>query len=343
MTGSVPVVRTVPGLRATVKAWRAAGEAIGLVPTMGALHEGHLGLVQLAKKRCARVVVSIFVNPAQFAPHEDFDRYPRDEAGDLAKLGSVGCDIVWSPDRSEMYPEGFATSIVPGGAAEGLESDFRPHFFGGVATVCCKLFTQVLPDIAVFGEKDYQQLCVVRQMVRDLNLPLEIVGAPTVREADGLAMSSRNAYLTPEQRRIAPTLHRAISNAAAAVSGGAAPDAAALAAREEILAAGFDKVDYVEVRDAETLIPVTTGAGRPLRVLAAAWLGKTRLIDNIAAGVTPSSPWAGSPGASAPGSARRAKARRPEGRATTRSIRRRHQDPPRTPTNSCWQSRCPRS
>ncbi|KAB2919772.1 MAG: pantoate--beta-alanine ligase [Hyphomicrobiaceae bacterium] len=283
MTGSVPVVRTVSGLRAAVKAWRAAGESVALVPTMGALHEGHLTLVRLAKEKCARVVVSIFVNPAQFAPHEDFDRYPRDEAGDLAKLADIGCDLVWGPDRGEMYPEGFATRIVPGGAAEGLESDFRPHFFGGVATVCCKLFTQVLPDIAVFGEKDYQQLCVVRRLVRDLDLPLEIVGAPTVREADGLAMSSRNAYLTPEQRRIAPTLHKAIANAAAAVSSGAAPEAAAMEARGQILAAGFDKVDYVEVRDAGTLAPATTGTGRPLRVLAAACLGKTRLIDNIAA------------------------------------------------------------
>ena len=161
------------------------------------------------RPRCTRAVVSIFVNPAQFAPHEDFDRYPRDEAGDLAKLASVGCDAVWAPTLSEMYAEGFATRIVPAGAAEGLESDFRPHFFGGVATVCCKLFTQVLPDVAVFGEKDYQQLMVVTQMVRDLDLPLEIVGAPTVREADGLAMSSRNAYLSADERRIAPTLNRA--------------------------------------------------------------------------------------------------------------------------------------
>ena len=204
MGGTVPVIRNVSALRAQVRCLAQAGETVALVPTMGALHAGHLELVRLAKARCSRAVVSIFVNPAQFAPHEDFDRYPRDEAGDLAKLAGVGCDLVWSPDRGEMYPEGFATRITPAGAAEGLESDFRPHFFGGVATVCCKLFTQVAPDVAVFGEKDYQQLAVVRQMVRDLDLPLEIVGLPTVREADGLAMSSRNAYLSPEQRRIAP-------------------------------------------------------------------------------------------------------------------------------------------
>ena len=164
--------------------------------------------------------MSIFVNPTQFAPHEDFERYPRDEAGDLAKLAGVGCDAVWGPTLNVMYAEGFATRIVPAGAAEGLESDFRPHFFGGVATVCCKLFTQVLPDVAVFGEKDYQQLMVVTQMVRDLDLPLEIVGAPTVREADGLAMSSRNAYLSAEERRAAPTMHRAIREVAAKVAGG---------------------------------------------------------------------------------------------------------------------------
>src|SRR5262245_35103205 len=194
MTGAIPVVRSLPPLRSQMRAWRAAGDAIALVPTMGALHQGHLELVRLAKARCRRVVVSIFVNPAQFAPHEDFERYPRDEAGDLGKLAEVGCDLVWAPDRSEMYPEGFATRVVPGGGAEGLESESRPHFFAGVATVCCKLFTQVAPDVGVFGEKDYQQLIVVRQTVRDLDLPLTIIALPTVREADGLALSSRNAY-----------------------------------------------------------------------------------------------------------------------------------------------------
>jgi pantoate--beta-alanine ligase len=263
-----------------VAAWRGAGERIALVPTMGALHEGHLGLVRLGKARCRRAVVSIFVNPAQFAPNEDFARYPRDEAGDLAKLASVGCDVVWGPDRAEMYPEGFATRIVPGGAAEGLESDFRPHFFGGVATVCCKLFTQVAPDIAVFGEKDYQQLCVVRQVVRDLDLPLAIAGAPTVREADGLAMSSRNAYLTAEERRVAPALHRVLGEVAEAAGTGGIIAGVIAEGMRTLEAAGF-RVDYLEVRDAETLKEAAPGAQRPLRVLVAAWLGKTRLIDNV--------------------------------------------------------------
>jgi pantoate--beta-alanine ligase len=287
MSSSVPIIRGLAALRAQVAAWRGAGERIGLVPTMGALHTGHLELVRLAKSRCERVIVSIFVNPAQFAPNEDFDRYPRDEAGDIAKLARVGCDLVWSPDRSVMYPDGFATRVVPAGAAEGLETDFRPHFFGGVATVCCKLFTQVAPDIAVFGEKDYQQLCVVKQMVRDLDLPLEIVGMPTVRESDGLAMSSRNAYLSAEQRKLAPLLHRVITQVAEAAKQGNAP-AAIAEGKAAIEAAGF-KLDYLEIRDAETLRPAMPGTQRPLRVLVAAWLGKTRLIDNIGAGNSSSS------------------------------------------------------
>ncbi len=280
MGGTVPVLRSVSTLRARVKSWRENGETLALVPTMGALHAGHLELVRLAKARCTRTVVSIFVNPAQFAPNEDFDRYPRDEAGDLAKLAGAGCDLVWSPGRPEMYPDGFATRIMPAGAAEGLESDFRPHFFGGVATVCCKLFTQVAPDIAVFGEKDYQQLAVVRQMVRDLDLPLEIVALPTVREADGLAMSSRNAYLTPDQRRIAPAIYAAITSVAEAARQGSAIDKAVAEGKRTLEGAGF-KVDYLEVRDAGTLKAAEPGMQRPLRVLAAAWLGKTRLIDNV--------------------------------------------------------------
>ena len=284
MGGTVPVIRSVSPLRTQVKSWRGAGETVALVPTMGALHDGHLELVRLAKARCSRAVVSIFVNPTQFAPHEDFDRYPRDEAGDLAKLAAVGCDLVWSPDRAEMYPEGFATRIVPAGVAEGLESDFRPHFFGGVATVCCKLFTQVAPDVAVFGEKDYQQLAVVKQMVRDLDLPLEIVGLPTVREGDGLAMSSRNAYLSAEHRGIAPTIYRVITKVAETAGEGGVIAGAVAEGNATLEAAGF-KVDYLEVRDAETLKPVAAGTLRPLRVLVAAWLGKTRLIDNV--GVEP--------------------------------------------------------
>lgn len=278
MGSAIPVIRTLAPLREQIGRWRDDGATVALVPTMGALHEGHVDLVALARARCTRAVVSIFVNPAQFGPREDFSRYPRDEAGDLAKLQRAGCDAVWSPDAAEMYPPGFATRITPAGAAEGLESDFRPHFFGGVATVCCKLFTQVLPDIAVFGEKDYQQLLVVRQVVRDLDLQLEIVAAPTRREADGLAMSSRNAYLSAAERAAAPALYRVLQTVAR--SGGR--DAKVLAEGIRTLEAAGFRVDYLEVRDAETLQPVASGATRPLRALAAAWLGKTRLIDNVA-------------------------------------------------------------
>ena len=274
------LVRTIPKLRSRIARYRAKGETIALVPTMGALHDGHLHLVREARKRCRNVVTSIFVNPAQFAPTEDLARYPRDEAGDVAKLAGVDCDLVWAPGKDVMYPESFATRIVPGGAAEGLESDFRPGFFSGVATVCCKLFTQVAPDIALFGEKDYQQLCVVRQLVRDLDLPLEIVGVPTVREADGLAMSSRNRYLSPEERRIAPKMHEALASAAEWLVHGATVTEAPERAREAMTAAGF-KVDYIALREADTLWEVAVTERRPLRLLAAAWLGKTRLIDNV--------------------------------------------------------------
>jgi pantoate--beta-alanine ligase len=276
----VKIVRTVAELRATVRGWRELRETVALIPTMGALHDGHLALVRLGLERCDRAVTSIFVNPTQFAPHEDFARYPRDEEGDLAKLAAVGCDLVWAPEAGEMYPHGFATRIEPKGAAQGLEGEFRPHFFGGVATVCCKLFAQVMPDIAVFGEKDYQQLCVVKQMARDLDLPLEIVAAPTVRAPDGLAMSSRNQYLTAGERRVAPRLYRVLCAVAANVAAGQAVPEACAAATTELTRAGF-KVDYVEVRDALTLRPVEDRVRGPVRVLAAAWLGATRLIDNV--------------------------------------------------------------
>jgi pantoate--beta-alanine ligase len=283
----VPHLATVAELRRQVRNWRRAGETVGLVPTMGALHAGHIELVRQAKTRADRVVTSIFVNPAQFAPHEDFDRYPRTLDTDLKLLTPSGCDLVWAPAVREIYPDGFATRVTPAGAAEGLETDFRPHFFGGVATVCTKLFTQVAPDFAMFGEKDYQQLCVMKQLVRDLNLPLEIVGAATIREADGLAMSSRNRYLTAGERTQAPVLYRAITAVAndAGVKAGK-PDAIAAAvakAGAEILGADFGKIDYVAVREAETLAPVANGQTGAKRVLVAAWLGKTRLIDNIAA------------------------------------------------------------
>jgi pantoate--beta-alanine ligase len=275
------VVSTIAELRGRVAGWRRAGETVALVPTMGALHDGHLSLVRLGRNRCRRTVTSIFVNPAQFAPTEDLAKYPRTFDDDCGKLATVACDLVWAPDAATMYPDGFATYVVPGGAAEGLETDFRPHFFRGVATVCLKLFTQVLPDVAVFGEKDYQQLCVMRQLVRDLDLPLAIAGGPTVREPDGLAMSSRNRYLAAEERARATAIHDVIVEVAAAARVGR-HDAAIAAGRETLTRAGFRQIDYIAVRDALTLKDWTTGSGRAGRVLAAAWLGSTRLIDNVA-------------------------------------------------------------
>ena len=277
----IPVSATVADLRLRVRTWRSEGRRIGLVPTMGALHEGHISLVRLALETCDRVVTSIFVNPTQFAPNEDFSTYPRTFDDDVAQLARTNCHLVWAPTANEMYPAGFATHVVPGGASEGLETDFRPHFFGGVATVCTKLFQQVTPDIAVFGEKDYQQLAVIRQIVRDLDMPLAIVGAETVREADGLAMSSRNRYLSADERRTAPLIHQVISGVAARILEGGNADEACAEAAQRLTAGGFGKIDYVAVRDAATLgaYDPAKGAGR---VLVAAWLGKTRLIDNIA-------------------------------------------------------------
>lgn len=280
------MVRTVADLRHRVALWRAAGERIAMVPTMGALHEGHLSLVRKGYERAERVVVSIFVNPTQFAPHEDFQTYPRTEARDLELLDLLGTDLVFAPSAAEMYPLGFATRVEPQGAALGLEADVRPHFFGGVATVVAKLLIACLPDLAVFGEKDFQQLAVVRQMARDLGLPVEIVGAPTVRESDGLAMSSRNAYLSPDERAAAPVLYGAMKAVADGVRAGEAPGPALRDAEARILAAGFRSIDYLALRVADTLEPWTgdnASARRPpLRLLVAAWIGRTRLIDNIA-------------------------------------------------------------
>jgi pantoate--beta-alanine ligase len=275
-----PVDRTIAALRGRVAKWRKAGARIALVPTMGALHEGHLALVRAAREKADRVIVSIFVNPTQFAPTEDFGSYPRDEAADLKKLAAAGADAVFAPSVAEIYPEGFATSVAVAGPAEGLESDFRPHFFGGVATVVAKLLLSCLPDIALFGEKDYQQLMVIRRMAADLAIPVEIVGHETIRETDGLALSSRNAYLSPEKRKTAPLLHHALDQAAAAIRAGVAGGIAVAAARDDLASAGF-RVDYVELRNAETLGHVADPRREPLRILAAAWLGKTRLIDNI--------------------------------------------------------------
>lgn len=276
----LPTLRTVPDLRARVAAWKAAGERVALVPTMGALHAGHIALVERARALADRVVASVFVNPTQFGPAEDFAKYPRDEAGDAAKLAAAGCALLYAPAVESMYPPGFATAITVGGPSAGLCGAVRPHFFGGVAVVVTKLFLQCLPDVAVFGEKDYQQLQVIRRMVRDLDIPVRVEGLPTVREADGLAMSSRNAYLSADERTRAPELHRALAAAAAALATG--DDAAVVIdqARARIAAAGFGTIDYVELRDAETLEPVDR-ADRPARLLAAAWMGKARLIDNV--------------------------------------------------------------
>ena len=276
------IVRSIADLRAQVARWRAAGETVAMVPTMGALHEGHLSLVAEGFRRADRVVVSIFVHPTQFAPHEDFQTYPRTEGPDVDKLSGLSTDLVFAPTALEMYPLGNATRLEMAGPANGLESDFRPHFFGGVATVVAKLLIACGPDFAIFGEKDYQQLAVVRQMVSDLALPVTIVGAPTVREADGLAMSSRNAYLSTEERAVAARLSAEMNRVAeVARTRGDIAEACRLAG-EALLAAGFRQIDYVTVRNAVTLAAPSGEGGEPLRVLVAAWLGKTRLIDNAA-------------------------------------------------------------
>lgn len=276
----LPVVRSVDDLRAQVTAWHRDGKTVALVPTMGALHDGHLALVRRACELADQVVASVFVNPTQFAPHEDFDRYPRDEAGDSRKLASAGCHLLYAPTVRAMYPEGFATAISVGGPAEGLCGTFRPQMFGGVALVVTKLFLQAQPDVAVFGEKDYQQLMVIRRFARDLDIPVRVEGLPTVREADGLAMSSRNAYLSADERARAPELNRALLDAASALAGGAEAATVLEAVRARITAAGFGSIDYVELRDADTLEPVSR-VERPARLLAAAWMGKARLIDNV--------------------------------------------------------------
>lgn len=274
-------VRELAVLRQRIPLWRAEGLRIGFVPTMGALHAGHLALVKHAKTLSDKVVVSIFVNPLQFAPHEDFDRYPRREDADAALLAEAGADLVWLPTSDLMYPQGFATKIELTGPAEGLETDFRPQFFGGVATVVTKLFNQVTPDLAVFGEKDYQQLKVVQTFARDLDMPLEVIGLPTIRESDGLALSSRNAYLSAEERDTAARLHAELHAIAETVQAGGDADASIARAKIRLEAAGFGPIDYIALRDADSLA-LPSADSRALRLLAAAWLGKTRLIDNIA-------------------------------------------------------------
>ncbi|MEO1198479.1 MAG: pantoate--beta-alanine ligase [Pseudomonadota bacterium] len=271
--------------RKSLKDWttelRMRGTRVALVPTMGALHDGHLSLVRRGQEVADRTVVSIFVNPAQFAPSEDFDRYPRTLEKDLDKLAAIATDAVFTPTSDDIYPPGFATTIVPTGpAVAGLEDISRPDHFAGVATVVAKLLIQCAPDVAVFGEKDYQQLSVVRRMTRDLDLPVEIVGAETVREPDGLAMSSRNRYLSDDERQRAPVLFQALMDCAEAVRSGADVDGAIATSGQRIEEVGFE-IDYLALRDAETLLS-PTDMSRPLRILVAAQLGATRLIDNVA-------------------------------------------------------------
>lgn len=278
------VIHDLTALRARVRPWLRAGERIALVPTMGALHEGHLALIRHGKQIADRCIVSIYVNPKQFAPSEDFETYPRTFETDRIAAEHAGAGLIWAPDTTTMYPDGFTTSIVLQGPALGLESATRPHFFTGVATVCTKLFLQTTPHVAIFGEKDFQQLAVIRTIVRDLNIDLTIIGHETIREADGLARSSRNAYLSPKHRQIAPLMYQTLQDTATAIVRHERIEIIEKAAVRRLLDGGFESVDYVKIRDPETLAPANRDAfraGGDLRILAAATLGETRLIDNV--------------------------------------------------------------
>ncbi|MER9127583.1 pantoate--beta-alanine ligase [Mesorhizobium sp. M0959] len=277
---SVPIVRSVAQLREIVAAWRREGARIAVVPTMGVLHEGHLSLVRAALEKADRVIVTLFVNPKQFNSQADLAAYPRTEDEDAAKLAPLGAHLLYAPDGIEIYPEGFATTITVNGVSEGLCGAFRPGHFEGVATVVAKLFLQTGADLAFFGEKDFQQLQVVRRMARDLDIPINIVPCPTVREPDGLALSSRNVRLSPSERQVAPRLAAILFEAAARLTGGAPVEAALDEARSAIAAAGYGRIEYLELRAEEDLAPMQA-LDRPGRLLAAAWLGDTRLIDNV--------------------------------------------------------------
>ncbi|RZJ01956.1 MAG: pantoate--beta-alanine ligase [Brevundimonas sp.] len=280
----LPIVRTVADLRQTVSDWKRQGFTVGFVPTMGALHDGHLSLVREAGRRADRVVASVFVNPTQFAPHEDLGRYPRQEAKDAELLAGAGCHLLFAPSVEEMYPAGTTTTISVGGPAEGLEGAFRPQMFGGVALVVSKLFNQVRPDLAVFGEKDWQQLMVVRRMVSDLDMAVEIVGLPTARDGHGLALSSRNAYMSEDELAVARQLNGVLAQAASDAARGQPVAEVEAAASAALLAAGFHHIDYVAIRRADDLTAFDGPVSGPARILAAAWLNKTRLIDNMAVG-----------------------------------------------------------
>ncbi len=279
----IPVARTVADLRAAIAGWREEGLRIGLVPTMGALHEGHLSLVRAARSRADRVIVTLFVNPKQFNSAADLAAYPRTEVDDVAKLAPLGAHMLFAPDVEEIYPEGFATTISVSGVSEGLCGALRPGHFDGVATVVAKLFLQTGADLAFFGEKDFQQFHVVRRMARDLNIPIEVVACPTVRHADGLALSSRNVRLSPAERARAPRLAEALATASRRLALGTPAAVALEQARAEILAAGFDSVEYLDLRAEDGLAPLD-GLNAPARLLVAAWLGETRLIDNLKVG-----------------------------------------------------------
>ncbi len=279
-----PILRTKADMRAAVSGWKAAGETVAVVPTMGALHQGHLSLVRAAKAECDRVIVTIFVNPKQFNNPEDLENYPRTEEDDAQKLGPFDVDAIYVPDGAQMYPDGFATNVSVSGVSEGLCGAHRPGHFDGVATVVTKLFLQSLADRAYFGEKDYQQLMLVTRLARDLDIPITIVGCPTIREEDGLALSSRNLLLSDRARVKAPALNAAMERAAERIVDGAPVDEALADASAEILAAGFNDVEYIELRSAATLTPLVN-LSEPARLLAAASLAGVRLIDNIA--VTP--------------------------------------------------------
>jgi pantoate--beta-alanine ligase len=276
------IIRTVAALRGVVGDWHARAETVALVPTMGALHEGHLSLVRLARQKANRVVATIFVNPTQFGPGEDLAAYPRDEAADAAMLAGAGCDLLYAPGVAEMYPPGFATQVRVTGLTDVLCGAARPGHFDGVAQVVTKYLNQAQADIAVFGEKDWQQLAVIRRLTADLDIPTRILGAPVARAADGLALSSRNRYLSDAERAAAPAMFEAIAAAAASIAGGADAEAALGWASDALRAAGFGPIDYVEAREAATLAPVVRhDPARPARVFAAATLGKARLIDNV--------------------------------------------------------------
>ena len=274
------IIRTVENLRREVTRWKLDGLSYAIVPTMGALHQGHLQLVQEGFQVADRVLVSIFVNPKQFGVNEDLSKYPRDEESDVEKLAEAGVPLIFAPDADEIYGEGFATSIhMQGPAKAGLEDKYRPHFFDGVATIVSKLFIQSGANYAMFGEKDYQQLQVVTRMAKDLNIPTQVIGVPTFRDEDGMALSSRNRYLSKLERSQATAIHKSLSQAAEKIRNGTNPQTATRAASRSLTTLGF-KVDYVSARNVETLA-VPKKSDEPLRILAAAWLGKTRLIDNI--------------------------------------------------------------